>query len=50
MDIIGALKQEESKLQGQLKAIQGAIAVLNGSGKTAASLGRVGSSNGTSVR
>ena len=40
MDIIGALQQEESKLQRQLTAVQGAIAALNGSGKTAASLGR----------
>ncbi len=30
MEIIEALKQEESKLQGQLKAVQGAIAALNG--------------------
>ena len=46
MDIIGALKQEESKLQGQLKAIQGAIAALNGSGKTA--VVHSSSPNGTS--
>ena len=37
MDIIGALRQEESKLQRQLTAIQGAIAALNGGAKTAAS-------------
>ena len=42
MDIIGALRDEESKLQRQLTAIQGAIAALNGSGK------RVGSSVQTS--
>ena len=30
MDIIEALKQEESKLHQQLKRIQGAIAALNG--------------------
>ena len=30
MDILVALKQEEAKLQQQLKGIQGAIAVLNG--------------------
>jgi hypothetical protein len=33
MDIVGALKQEESKLQHQLTAVRGAIAALNGSGK-----------------
>jgi hypothetical protein len=31
MDILVALKQEEVKLQRQLKGIQGAIASLNGS-------------------
>ena len=31
MDILVALKQEETKLQRQLKGIQGAIASLNGS-------------------
>jgi hypothetical protein len=31
MDILVALKQEELKLQGQLKGIQGAILALNGS-------------------
>ena len=36
MDIIGALRQEESKLRRQLTAVQGAIAALNG-GKTVAS-------------
>jgi hypothetical protein len=30
MDIIGALKQEESKLHRQLNAVQGAIAALKG--------------------
>lgn len=30
MDILAALRQEEGKLQHQLKGIQGAIAVLNG--------------------
>ena len=29
MDIIAALKQEESKLHRQLNAVQGAIAALN---------------------
>jgi hypothetical protein len=31
MDILAALKQEEVKLQRQLKGIQGAILALNGS-------------------
>ena len=31
MNILVALKQEEAKLQQQLKGIQGAIAALNGS-------------------
>jgi hypothetical protein len=35
MDIIGALKQEESKLQQQLTAVQGAITALNGVSETA---------------
>ena len=37
MDIIGELKVEESRLQRQLKAVQVAIAALNGGGKTAVS-------------
>jgi hypothetical protein len=36
MDIIGALKQEESKLHRQLNAVQGAIAALNGDARTSA--------------
>jgi hypothetical protein len=31
MDILSALRQEEEKLQRQLKGIQGAIVALNGS-------------------
>jgi cell division septum initiation protein DivIVA len=31
MDILAALKQEETRLQKQLKGIQGAILALNGS-------------------
>jgi hypothetical protein len=31
MDIIGALKQEESKVRRQLTAVQDAMAALNGS-------------------
>ncbi len=46
MDIIGALRQEESKLRRQLTAVQGAIAALNG-GKTVASRRNVSSPNGT---
>jgi hypothetical protein len=45
MDIIGALRQEESKLRRQLTAVQGAIAALNG-GKAVASRRNV-SPNGT---
>jgi hypothetical protein len=33
MNIVVALKQEETKLQRQLKVIQGAITILNGSGR-----------------
>ena len=39
MDIIGALRQEEVKLQKQLTAVQGAIAALNGSAKRVVALG-----------
>ena len=46
MDIIGALQQEESKLQRQLTAVQDAIAVLNGGANTAVSPGRTSSPNG----
>jgi hypothetical protein len=35
MDILVALKQEELKLQRQLRGIQGAIVALNGSHSTA---------------
>ena len=48
MDIIGALQQEEAKLQRQLTAVQGAIAVLNGGPKTVASPGHTGSPSETS--
>jgi hypothetical protein len=48
MDIIGALQQEESKLQRQLAAVKSAIAALNGGARTAASLGHVTSPNGAS--
>jgi hypothetical protein len=46
MDIVGALKEEESKLQRQLTAVQGAITALNGSAKTAVSRGHIRSANG----
>ena len=50
MNIIGALKQEESKLQRQLKAVQVAIAALNGSGEAAVSSARTSSSNVPSAK
>ena len=50
MDIIEALKQEESKLEQQLTAVQGAIEALNGSAKTAVSLGHAGSPARTKAR
>jgi hypothetical protein len=50
MDIIGALKEEESRLQQQLTAIQGAIAALNGVAKTVAAPGRNSSPNGTNTK
>ena len=48
MEIIEALKQEESKLQRQLTAVQGAIAALNGSAKTAVLPRHTSSPNGNS--
>jgi hypothetical protein len=50
MDIIEALKQEESKLERQLTAVQGAITALNGRAKTAVSLGHVSSPRVTKAR
>ena len=50
MDIIAALKQEESKLERQLTAVQGAIAALNGVTKTAVSLGHVSSPRSTNAK
>jgi hypothetical protein len=47
MDILLALKQEEVKLQRQLKGIQGAILALNGSHPTPVS-SKLISSNGVS--
>jgi hypothetical protein len=46
MNIIGVLKQEESKLQLQLKAVQGAIVALNGGGKATALPRHTSSVNG----
>jgi hypothetical protein len=45
MEIIGALKQEESKLQRHLKAVQGAIAALNGASTRAVSPAHKSSAN-----
>jgi hypothetical protein len=42
MDILVALKQEEVKLQRQLKGIQGAIASLNGSGSDSKTANHIG--------
>ena len=47
MNIIAALKQEESKLHRQLNAVQGAIAALNGAAKTSATPRNKASLNGT---
>jgi hypothetical protein len=47
MDILVALKQEEVKLQRQLKGIQGAIVALNGSHPAPVS-SKLVSSNGVS--
>ena len=48
MNIVEALKQEESKLQRQLTAVQGAIAALNGGPKKLASSDHTSSRNGAS--
>jgi hypothetical protein len=47
MEIIEALKQEESRLQRQLTAVQGAIAALNGASTRAASPAHKTSVNGS---
>jgi hypothetical protein len=47
MNILEALKQEESKLELQLTAVQGAIAALNGSAKTAVTPGHASNRRGT---
>jgi uncharacterized protein YoxC len=46
MEILEALEQEESKLQRQLKAVQGAIAALNGVSTRGASPAHKTSANG----
>jgi hypothetical protein len=48
MDIIGALQQEESNLQQQLKAVQDAIAALNSGAPDLSSSDHTSSRNGAS--
>ena len=48
MNIVEALRNEESKLQQQLLAIKSVIAALNSRGTTAVSPGHTSTSNGTS--
>ncbi|HVB56634.1 MAG TPA: hypothetical protein VNE63_09415 [Candidatus Acidoferrales bacterium] len=50
MNIVEALKQEESKLQRQLTAVQGAIAALNGAIGTTVSPRHTIGPNGTRRR
>jgi hypothetical protein len=50
MDIIGALKQEESELQRQLTAVRSASAALNGGAKTVVSPVHTTSPNGASAK
>ena len=50
MEIVLALRNEETKLQAQLTAVRGAIAALNGSGKAAAVPSHSSSPNGSSGR
>ena len=47
MDIVIALRNEESKLARQLMAVRGAIAALNGGSKTVVSLSSASSPNGS---
>ncbi len=46
MDIIRTLKHEESNLQRQLKAVQGAISALNGATKSIPSVAHTSTPNG----
>ena len=48
MDIIGALNQEEAKLQRQLAAVKSAIAALNGVSTASVSSGHTSSPTVTS--
>jgi hypothetical protein len=50
MNIIDALKQEETRLQKQLSAVQVALSALNGGPTTVVSSGHVSSPNGTHVK
>jgi len=50
MNIIEALKQEEAKLQGQLTAVQSAIAALNGDGTATVTPRRASRANGASAK
>ena len=49
MDILEALKQEESKLRRQLAAVQGAISALNGGHKTSVAMRTYGSKRALSA-
>ena len=50
MNIFGALRNEEAKLQRELRGVQGAIAALNGTKKLSGLPGRTSNSNGTGVK
>ena len=50
MNILGALKQEESKLRRQLAAVQGAIAALKGGARTVFPLGHTSDPDGSGAK
>jgi hypothetical protein len=50
MDIIGALRQEESKLQRKIAAVKSAIAALNGGNTSAVSPVHTSSTNGATAK
>jgi hypothetical protein len=50
MDILAALKEEESNLQRQLTAIRGAVVALNGSTKATVSSRQVNSSSAPTAK
>jgi len=50
MDIVRALRQEETKLHKQLAAVQRAIAALNGASETATSRRNRSAPNGTQAK